>query len=200
MKIHSERVKRLRAEKHWSQEQLASACALTTRTIQRLESTGKASIETVRALASVFGIDADELIVSEAIESQSAEKSIRSPLNTIKACLTNYAEFKGRADRFEYWWFFLFVLLIAAVATIIHHKLYLIVAVLLIVPLVAVGARRLHDTEQSGWWQLLFLVPFGCFVVWYLLAMERKGVEVDSAEVDSVEVDEEGQDSVNDNS
>ncbi len=35
----------------------------------------------------------------------------------------------------------------------------------LIVPLIAVTVRRLHDTDRSGWWYLLMLVPFVGLVV-----------------------------------
>ena len=41
MKINAEQVKKLRTERHWSQEQLAAACGVNLRTIQRLENTGK---------------------------------------------------------------------------------------------------------------------------------------------------------------
>ena len=63
MRINAELVKKLRTERHWSQEQLAAACGVNLRTIQRLENTGKGSMESVRALAAVFDVDADALIV-----------------------------------------------------------------------------------------------------------------------------------------
>ena len=64
MKINAELVRTLRAERHWSQEQLAAACGVNLRTVQRLENTGKASLESVRALAAVFEVDPDDLILS----------------------------------------------------------------------------------------------------------------------------------------
>ena len=44
MKINAELVKRLRQERHWSQEQLSEMCGLNLRTIQRLEKNGNASL------------------------------------------------------------------------------------------------------------------------------------------------------------
>ena len=52
----------MRSDRLWSQEQLAEACGLSLRTIQRLESSGNASTETVRALASVLELNPDKLV------------------------------------------------------------------------------------------------------------------------------------------
>jgi transcriptional regulator with XRE-family HTH domain len=54
-------VKKLRTNKNWSQEQLASFSGLSIRTIQRVESGQSASIETLKALASVFEVDISKL-------------------------------------------------------------------------------------------------------------------------------------------
>jgi transcriptional regulator with XRE-family HTH domain len=54
-------VKKLRAEKKWSQEQLAILSGLSIRTIQRVESGQSASIETLKSLASVFEVDINKL-------------------------------------------------------------------------------------------------------------------------------------------
>jgi len=61
MKINATEVKRLRKKKLWSQEQLATACGLSLRTIQRLEGEGQASPETVKALAAVFEVAHEDL-------------------------------------------------------------------------------------------------------------------------------------------
>lgn len=97
-----------------------------------------------------------------------------TPFAAIKTCFIEFANFSDTATRFEYWWFCLFVLLIIAVAAIIHETASQIVSVILLLPFLAAGTRRLNDTGQSGWWQLLFLVPFGAFVVFYLLAQKSK--------------------------
>jgi transcriptional regulator with XRE-family HTH domain len=54
-------VKKLRIERNWSQEQLAEFCGLSVRTIQRVESGNKASIETLKSLASVFEVEISKL-------------------------------------------------------------------------------------------------------------------------------------------
>ena len=54
-------VKKMRMERNWSQEQLAELCGLSVRTIQRVESGNRASIETLKSLASVFEVDISKL-------------------------------------------------------------------------------------------------------------------------------------------
>jgi uncharacterized membrane protein YhaH (DUF805 family) len=80
------------------------------------------------------------------------------------AALRNYAGFRGRARRAEYWWFALvntialiaLVALGAAVKTTVPYLLYELAVV---IPSLAVAVRRLHDTGRSGWWLLIALVP-----------------------------------------
>jgi transcriptional regulator with XRE-family HTH domain len=54
-------IKKLRLERHWSQEQLAEMSGLSTRTIQRIESGQNADFETLKSLASVFEINLSSL-------------------------------------------------------------------------------------------------------------------------------------------
>jgi len=91
-------------------------------------------------------------------------------VDAVKACFAKYADFDGRSTRTEYWWFFLAVLLGSAAASLISVRVYSLVALVTVLPMIAVGARRLHDTNRSGWWQLLALVPFGVVVPMILLA------------------------------
>lgn len=91
-------------------------------------------------------------------------------VDAVKTCLAKYADFQGRANRSEYWWFFLAVLLASAIASVIGLRASPLVSLLTLLPLLAVGARRLHDTNRSGWWQLLALAPFGVFIAMILLA------------------------------
>ncbi|MFM1895272.1 MAG: hypothetical protein RLZZ385_346 [Pseudomonadota bacterium] len=163
MQIDSRRVKALRNARQWSQEQLAMACGLNLRTIQRLESTGKASLESVHALASVFGVDSTELVLP-------SDDLPFSPMMAVKRGFTHYADFAGTASRAEYWWFFLFFVIVAAIAQVIHDKAYQIVVLVAALPLAAAGARRLNEAGESPWWQLLFIVPFGFVVPLSLLA------------------------------
>jgi uncharacterized membrane protein YhaH (DUF805 family) len=88
----------------------------------------------------------------------------------VRSVLTQYANFTGRARRSEFWWFYLASVLASIVAAIIDGILgfplfQLVVGLGLIVPQLAVGARRLHDTGKSGWWQLIALVPLVGIIV-----------------------------------
>jgi transcriptional regulator with XRE-family HTH domain len=168
MKINAELVKKLRADKQWSQEQLAAACGLNLRTIQRLENTGNASIESVRALAAVFAVDASSLLLS----TETSEVVTPTPLSVIKDCFVQFADFTGTASKYDYWWFLVFVLLVSALAEIISPALRQFVTVLILLPFLAVGTRRLNDAGQNVWWQLMYLVPFGFVVVLFFMAKD----------------------------
>ena len=86
--------------------------------------------------------------------------------------LNKYATFSGRARRSEYWWWYLFVTIVFLVASVIDRAigftysdltlgggwLATIAAIVFLVPNLAVGVRRLHDTGRSGWWLLIGLV------------------------------------------
>jgi len=60
--IDAEKIKRLRVERAWTQEHLADVSGVSYRTVQRIESTGKAGMESIRALANAFCIDSSELL------------------------------------------------------------------------------------------------------------------------------------------
>jgi uncharacterized membrane protein YhaH (DUF805 family) len=85
--------------------------------------------------------------------------------------LVNFADFSGRASRSEYWWFYFFNLFIVSalailtVAARLPELVFLVYLVAMIIPSVSVSVRRLHDTNRSGWWLLLSLIPFGGFVL-----------------------------------
>ena len=102
-------------------------------------------------------------------------------VDAVKACLTKYADFNGRATRTEYWWFFLAVLLGSTAASLITLKIYALFSLATLLPMIAVGARRLHDTNRSGWWQLLALVPFGVILV--LIFLAQRSIPLNPAEL-----------------
>ena len=95
--------------------------------------------------------------------------------DAVKICLNKYVDFSGRARRSEYWWFFLFNVLVSIVASIIDAIIgtrsgnfglvEAIASLALLLPGLAVGARRLHDTTKSGWWLLIGLIPCVGFIV-----------------------------------
>lgn len=100
----------------------------------------------------------------------------------VRTCFNKYADFSGRARRSEYWWFALFAFGAGIVANTLDRILGtgfnddtsgLITTVLqlaLLLPSLAVGARRLHDTGRSGWLLLLAVIPilgWIILIVWF---------------------------------
>ncbi|MGZ4958688.1 MAG: DUF805 domain-containing protein [Methylomonas sp.] len=92
----------------------------------------------------------------------------------ISTCLSKYADFNGRAARPEYWWFYLFTLLVSWTALLLDptQTLYVLFGIAFLLPGLAAGARRLHDTDHSGWWQLLGLTLIGLIPLIFWLASE----------------------------
>lgn len=84
---------------------------------------------------------------------------------SIRVCFAKYADFSGRASRSEYWWFVLFILLVSMAASVISPKLSALFSLATLLPSIAAATRRLHDTNRTGWWQLLVLVPLVGFIV-----------------------------------
>ena len=106
---------------------------------------------------------------------------------SIKTCFNKYADFSGRALRSEFWFFCLFGLLGGIITTIIdimilgysiesYGPLNIIFTIALILPGIAVTARRLHDVNRSGWWQLIELTIIGILLilVWNVTEGEKK--------------------------
>jgi uncharacterized membrane protein YhaH (DUF805 family) len=87
----------------------------------------------------------------------------------IRVCLTKYADFSGRAARSEFWWFCAFVMLVAGGLTYLDQRWSSVFLVAMFLPLLAAGARRLHDIGKSGWWQLFGLVPVGGIILLLIL-------------------------------
>ena len=100
----------------------------------------------------------------------------------VQSVFSNYAKFRGRAARSEFWWFQLFIVLGGIVAAVLDllansnvlggEPLATLFYLATIIPDLAVSVRRLHDTDSSGWWLLLGLVPLiGMIVliVWWCL-------------------------------
>ena len=92
---------------------------------------------------------------------------------------TKYAEFNGRARRAEYWYFALVSLGISialaivgrVIGTTLLSSLY---GLAVLVPGIAVGIRRLHDIDKSGWYLLVLLIPLAGFI-WLLVLLCTEG-------------------------
>ena len=89
--------------------------------------------------------------------------------------MQKYANFSGRAIRSEYWWFVLAYIIAYLVLAIVDYVLgaQLLTSILslaLLIPSIAVGVRRLHDLDKSGWWLLLGLIPIVGLILIYWFA------------------------------
>ena len=91
----------------------------------------------------------------------------------IKTGFSKYAVFEGRASFNEFWVWALFVTVFGVAALILNVALGLVFWVAVVLPTAAVTSRRLRDTNRSGWWALLALIPFpGLPVLAALLVFE----------------------------
>jgi uncharacterized membrane protein YhaH (DUF805 family) len=96
-------------------------------------------------------------------------------VQAITSGFSNYVNFSGRALRSEYWYWVLFAIIGAIVAEIIDHILgivavYPLFGLAILLPGIAVGVRRLHDLDRSGWWLLLSFIPLVgaiILIVWF---------------------------------
>jgi len=101
--------------------------------------------------------------------------------DAIRAGFANYVNFSGRAGLGEFWYWMLFIILVGIVTTILDATWFrdfypisplndlLILATLL--PGLAISVRRLHDTDRSGWWFLLWVIPLIgtiALIVWWV--------------------------------
>lgn len=83
-----------------------------------------------------------------------------------------YFGFRGRTRRRELWWAFLFNAIASCIAVFLEGFIFSdydsqkynglligIYSVVSFLPLLALQVRRLHDTNKSGWWVFLSLMP-----------------------------------------
>ena len=92
---------------------------------------------------------------------------------SVRTCFAKYFAFEGEATRSEYWWFVLFIVGVGFALAVVSRFLSGVFSLLTIIPAISAATRRLHDTNRSGWWQLLVFVPvFGTLVLAYFLVQE----------------------------
>lgn len=100
---------------------------------------------------------------------------------SIRTCFSKFVTWQGRAARSEYWYFALFCFLCQIAAGIVDSILgtgfkymnpmtgveqsmfygwiYMLTGLVLFLPNLAALVRRLHDTDRSGWWYWIALIP-----------------------------------------
>jgi uncharacterized membrane protein YhaH (DUF805 family) len=115
----------------------------------------------------------------------------------VRTVLSKYAVFSGRAGRPEFWYWVLALFLVSLALAIVEgailapllgfeafspdagQPLSTLLSIAILLPALAVTVRRLHDTDHSGWWVLLGLIPIiGALVLlwWYI----KPGTEGDN--------------------
>ncbi len=85
-------------------------------------------------------------------------------VQAVRKCFRQYASGKGRAGRAEYFWWLLFNVIVGVVAGVLNfaagtEAFGTLAYAALLLPSVAVGIRRLHDTDRAGPWMFIAFVP-----------------------------------------
>lgn len=101
--------------------------------------------------------------------------------------LKQYFDFTGRARRKEYWMFALISAIISVVLTLVdmgtgmYNDIYgtgllsTVYSLAVLIPSIAVSVRRLHDTDHSGWWLFLLLIPLlGALIILVVMCFNSK--------------------------
>lgn len=99
-------------------------------------------------------------------------------IDAIKSGFANYVNFSGRAVRSEFWYWVLFCFILGIATAILDMAIFpgsqisplnSIASLVTLLPSLAVGARRLHDIDRTGWWQLIAFTIVGTIVLiyWY---------------------------------
>jgi uncharacterized membrane protein YhaH (DUF805 family) len=102
--------------------------------------------------------------------------------DAVKLGFQRFVEFKGRSTRAEYWWWSLFQIIAGITGGLIDVAIgnvdyFASIAIFgLLIPSWAVLVRRLHDTNKTGWWSLLGLVPFGGLIL-LVFAVQESDIE-----------------------
>ena len=113
----------------------------------------------------------------------------------IKRGFAGWSTWSGRATRAEYWWWALFAALLLLIpwigvlatmdwttetsngsasasgsgGSVVFWILFVVAILVVILPSIAVSVRRLHDTDRSGWWYWIQLVPCGIGAIWFFV-------------------------------
>lgn len=108
------------------------------------------------------------------------------PFAALDSVMSKYFTLRGRAPRSEYWWYFLMYFIILMAALTFDAYLYdpskpvslnpfsyftTFWLIINVIPQFAVTIRRLHDSDKSGFWYLIVLVPFGSIVMFVFMVL-----------------------------
>lgn len=105
-------------------------------------------------------------------------------MNWFLMAMKKYADFAGRSRRSEYWYFVLFYFLIYIGLAIVDGisgaynaragigMLGGLFAIAMLIPSLSVSVRRLHDTDRSGWWVLINIIPLIGAIIFLVFAVQ----------------------------
>lgn len=97
-------------------------------------------------------------------------------ITAIKMYFANYANFKGRSTRAEYWWVMLFMFLVSCALSLfgsIGNYINYAFSLVCFIPGLAIGTRRLHDTGKSGWWLVIFYIAMAVCFAWVVTILVK---------------------------
>lgn len=184
----------LRLHRGWSQEHLAEASGVSVRTIQRIEGGQPPSPFTVGALATALDVAPEAVAGSVSgasphlsVDDRPASEGDAPPVpapevsfpDAVRQAARRWGDFEGRASRSEFWYALLVVLVVVGALAALDERLGAAALTLFLIPLAAVGSRRLRDTAQSPWWLLFVFAPMGFVIPFTLMAMPGKASGAD---------------------
>ena len=120
-------------------------------------------------------------------------------LSAYKSMFRKYAQFKGRSRRSEYWYatlanvilvFLMYIIMMPGFVSVANYGtvsdlqattmaivsiIMILYSFAIIIPSLAMGVRRLHDTGKSGWYTLLGLIPYiGSIILIVFMAQDSQ--------------------------
>lgn len=112
-----------------------------------------------------------------------------NPIYATKTALTRLFDYKGRSSRAEFWWFtllfigtiFILAIIDTEMADMPFYKDYQPIIMMIggafyvpfLMAFIALGVRRLHDTERSGWW--LCMIAFHLAAIFLIIMLAQRG-------------------------
>ena len=129
--------------------------------------------------------DNPEYMVPEYVPRPTETMSFFDAVNNV--LVNNYANFNGRASRSEFWWWTLAAYGMLIPASFVDGMIFgwglddptwisWLVLLGIFIPNLAVMVRRLHDTNRSGWWILISLIPI-IGAIWFIVLLCLKSEE-----------------------
>lgn len=161
-----QKLKSIRNKLGLSQEQLADKLGVSRQAVTKWESgEGMPDTFNLKALASLSGHTMDYLLDSNSNDAQQI-----TFVEAVRETFMRFSDFEGRTTKPVFWWYALFYILVLAVCSVfdfvqlaenitLAYVLASVFAIVTLVPSIAVGVRRLHDSGENWKSMLWLLVP-----------------------------------------